>query len=69
MSISGLRLLSTNDSIVIDTEVADHRGFLALNVTANVINLTVTVVATADQSAKVAAEISDRFLTPLRRWA
>ena len=31
--------------------------------------LTVTVVATADQSAKVAAEISDRFLTPLRRWA
>lgn len=69
MSISGLRLLSTNDSIVIDTEVADHRGFLALNVTANVINLTVNVVATADQSAEVAAEISDRLLTPLRRRA
>ncbi len=45
ISISGLRLLSTNDSITIDTEVADHRGFLSLNVTANVINLTVNVVA------------------------
>ena len=69
MSISGLRLLSTNDSITIDTEVADHRGFLALNVTANVINLTVNVVASPSQSAEVAAEISDRLLTPLRRWA
>lgn len=69
MSIAGLRLLPTNDSITIDTEHADHRGLLALNVTANVINVTVNVVATANQSAEVAAEISDRLLTPLRRWA
>ena len=68
-SISGLRLLSTDDSITIDTEHAGHRGFLALNVTANVINLTVNVVASPSQSAEVAAEIGDRLLTPLRRWA
>jgi len=69
MSISGLRLLSTDDSITIDAEHADHRGFLALKVTANVINLTINVVASPNQSAEVAAEISDRLLTPLRRWA
>jgi len=69
MSIAGLRLLSTDDSITIDTQHADHRGLLALNVTANVINLTVNVVASPNQSADVATEISDRLLTPLRRRA
>ncbi|GEM_PF-6377374 len=69
MSITGLRLLSTDDSITIDADHTDHRGFLALNLTANVINLTVNVVATPAQSAEVAAEISHRLLTPLRRWA
>jgi hypothetical protein len=68
-SVPDLRLVSSNDGVSFDTDGIDHRGFLSLAVTANVINLTVNAIAAGDQLANLPAELTERLLTPLRRNA
>jgi hypothetical protein len=64
-----LRLVSSHEGVSFESDAIDHRGFLSLAITANVINLTVNAIAAGDQLANLPAEITERLLIPLRRNA
>jgi hypothetical protein len=67
--VADLRLVSSHEGVSFESDAIDHRGFLSLAITANVINLTVNAIAAGDQLANLPADIAERLLIPLRRNA
>jgi hypothetical protein len=61
-----LRLVANQHGVTIAGDDGDARGVVSLAITANVINLTINAVLSADASADPVAEITKRLLMPVR---
>jgi hypothetical protein len=68
-SMTGLRLVPDDQGITLETEEPDAHRFISLALTANVINLTVNVIATPEQAANLPADLTEQLVSAARRGA